>query len=304
MSAIGTGDRISAGESVGVRQSEETITELVLLELAQTVPGLRIRTLKHSEETAEGADWEWWIEGTGGWFHFLVQAKRIHWKSDGTGTYDLGYRPRARRGDPPRLRQIDTLLDTARTTGTPAIYALYNQADSAGPYSQTSCFCAPALPAGIDGVTAIAASTARRLLDAPGVSNAPINLQAVRPYAAPWSCLATCFGRGGGMGIGWWPHAPWNDGPAEPGGPDGDAAAAAASFVASLSLRTEPRADFRADSLDDISLVSDGFRREPPPYVPLVSGDELHPSNQLPHPLARQGRAPRFVVAQYRSVDQ
>lgn len=293
VSAITTGERIDEGERVGVRQSEETVTESVLLDLAQAIPSLRIRTLTRAAETREGADWEWWIQGPGGWFHFLVQAKRIHFNGS-KGGYDLGYRPQAPKNRPRRPRQIDTLLQSARMLGAPAIYTLYNQVRAAAPYADPPCFCAPAIPSGIDGITALSALVARRLLPSDGVIRAPmVPVSEVRRHAAPWSCLATC---GGYWQLPYWlpprfgpPGPPWSS----------DPALAARDFVLSLDLRDESAGRENQDWETPALFVDQGFREERGYYVPAREPEALDSTNLPPHPLREIDAAPTFVAALY-----
>lgn len=132
----------------GLSLQEETITEFLLLAMARRLSplGLQVKmfskareggrikrskvtepdgTEKITEETvieAEGADWEWFLEGPDGCrASFRVQAKKL-WKDapQKAGRYG-GFKP----GD----KQITDLIDRARAIGSNPIYVLYNHPD-------------------------------------------------------------------------------------------------------------------------------------------------------------------------------
>jgi hypothetical protein len=191
-----THHRIVAGESAGIRQSEETITETVLLELKTRLPNLRISPHNHSKESDSGADWEWWIEGDSRWFGMLVQAKKLHAinKRQTAFGYEFGYPPYSAVGD----LQVDRLIHTAEDESElelAPVYVLYNGTDEST--SQVDC------PLGVvdyyeraGGITAMSAYTvrdlARKNVTPRGLSRPDLPLEQASPHASLWSCLATC----------------------------------------------------------------------------------------------------------------
>lgn len=191
-----THHRIVAGESAGIRQSEETITETVLLDLKIRLPNLRIATHTHLTESSSGADWEWWIEGDSRWFGMLVQAKKLHAinKRQTAFGYGFGYPPYSAVGD----LQVDRLIHTAENQSElelAPVYVLYNGTDE--PTSQVRC------PLRVvdyydraGGITAMSAYTvrdlARKNVTPRGLSRADLPLDQASTHAILWSCLATC----------------------------------------------------------------------------------------------------------------
>lgn len=135
-----------AAHSFGLSLQEETITELLLLQMARSLSplGLKVRmftkqkeggktkvtktidaTGKSTEVTetlieAEGADWEWFVDGPYGCSaSFRVQAKKLyHYTPTNPGRYG-GFKPGG--------KQIDDLINRAH--GSNPIYVLYNHPD-------------------------------------------------------------------------------------------------------------------------------------------------------------------------------
>jgi len=182
------GTRILRGDQYGLVQSEETVSESILLDLARDVSDLRIATLTKRREAHVGADWEWWIEGSHGWFAMLVQAKKLRGNE-----YDIGYRPSATSANPSPARQIDKLIDSASALGVIPVYALYNRrpATSESLYDR-SCWQDHIMPPAFSSITAIDAREARGMLDKSGAPRRAISLQSMSKKAIPWSCLASC----------------------------------------------------------------------------------------------------------------
>jgi hypothetical protein len=136
----------SAAHRFRLSLQEETITEVLLLEMARKLSplGLSVRMFSKAKEggrirktkvtatdgteteveeviiEAEGADWEWFVEGPDGCMaSFRVQAKKLYKDTPiKDGRYG-GFKP----GD----RQIQDLID--RAVGSNPIYVLYNHPD-------------------------------------------------------------------------------------------------------------------------------------------------------------------------------
>jgi hypothetical protein len=115
---------MTRAEASGLRWSEETITDLLLVEvppLVKVIPFTRLqeggdKRLK-DRGVGTGADWLWWWVGEGGVsFGMLVQAKRLTKKDDGRWLIDFGYKSG---------KQRDDLLATADVLQVAPTYALY-----------------------------------------------------------------------------------------------------------------------------------------------------------------------------------
>jgi hypothetical protein len=135
-----------AAHSIGLSLQEETITEILLLQMARSLSplGVKVRMFTKQEEggktkkikgidasgkpikitettiEAEGADWEWFVDGLNGCSaSFRVQAKKLY--------RDTPIKPGRYRGFKPGGKQIEDLIK--RATGSNPIYVLYNHPD-------------------------------------------------------------------------------------------------------------------------------------------------------------------------------
>jgi hypothetical protein len=196
--AVWTHARLTAGRQHGVDLHEETITQDLLLDIAQALPDLHVKTYTRAQEARIGGDWQWdWWFGGYRWFGLRLQAKRLkHIRRNVLG-YDLGYRVGSRR-----TRQVDLLTDGARRDGMDAAYVLYNGPDLDLKFDWI-CRRLPA-SAPFFGVALLPADVARQLADAN-----TRDLATVASHSRPWSCLATCNPFGGCSGS----HGPWRPWP-------------------------------------------------------------------------------------------
>jgi hypothetical protein len=258
--------RLEAGLRTGVAQTEETITQSVLLELALSQPNLSVQTYTRKEENQRsGADWIWWWHGSTDWFGGLVQAKRLKQRNQREG-YELNYRPRRSR-----RRQVDVLLSASARLQVPATYALYNHKtvttrSGACPYNLHGTSA--------EGITALDANVADQLINSSRYFNgqrhvtpALVPLTDVAAHARPWSCLASCAAAGC---TGW--SRPTADlmlraGVAVPPDPAEDLAWMGMSFalVAASSLLVPQLGS--ADEEAMVDYVTQGLRERPPQYV-------------------------------------
>lgn len=195
-SAKVAGDSLKEGRKYGLPHSEETITEITLLNVRKIVASLGVRVLSKREEALRGADWEFWVEGGEEWFSFLVQAKKAKKRNGGDVTYDVAYLSGAKR-----VPQIDLLIKASRIE-RPAIYALYNEPGLIpAPYVRGHCKDHQ-LFEGVDGITTLSASHMDKLS---GPNRKAVDAGVAAEMATPWSCLAacpasaTCLDRGGSM---------------------------------------------------------------------------------------------------------
>lgn len=103
---------------------EESVTETILLDLADSFPGrVTIVSFNKRQEGKLGADWAWAFRSADGRQNLpmLVQAKLLD-------LADVQYPEIGRRvgSKKPPKRQIDLLIETAEHLGIPPIYAFYN----------------------------------------------------------------------------------------------------------------------------------------------------------------------------------
>jgi hypothetical protein len=146
--AGGVWSRQAMAHTYGLSLQEETITELLLLEMARTFSplGLQVRMFSKQEEggktqtiqtlqpdgttvkttqtliEAEGADWEWVVEGPFGCSAlFRVQAKKLY--------RDVPMKKGRYGGFKPKGKQIDDLINRAALVGANPIYVFYNHPD-------------------------------------------------------------------------------------------------------------------------------------------------------------------------------
>ena len=77
--AADTWKRLRDAQHLDVRFGEESVTDLVLLELKRKRhPGLQVLQTNKNVESTQGTDWEWWLgSDSQGWLRLAVQAKRL-----------------------------------------------------------------------------------------------------------------------------------------------------------------------------------------------------------------------------------
>lgn len=167
--AAKTWQRLEQAEQTGMRWSEETNTETLLMTLHERHKDrVKVKAFSKHAEARNGADWEWWIGEPGCWLGMRVQAKRVE---VGRATYKRLQEQRA-RGQP--KTQIETLIDIAKTDRLNPVYCLYTFIHP-WPTGILRSF------SGVDGCLVAHASAVRRV-----GSNALFDLDRV---AAPWHRL-------------------------------------------------------------------------------------------------------------------
>lgn len=103
---------------------EESITETILMDLAESFPGdIMIVPFNKRQEGKTGADWAWaFQDARSSWnLPILVQAKALD-NNEQKYSEMKRYVGRTKKSG----RQIDLLMQTARQFGWPSIYAFYN----------------------------------------------------------------------------------------------------------------------------------------------------------------------------------
>lgn len=153
-----------AAKSSGLSFNEETITETILLDLKTTYPGhVQIVAFNKAQEATTGADWLWSFVSADGRqsLTMLVQAKRLE---DAEQLYRGIGRQIGKRTPP--VRQIDQLLETARSQQVPAIYAFYNHVTNVSRIPRNCGSLPPTDPDQVHGfgISVAEASTVARAL--------------------------------------------------------------------------------------------------------------------------------------------
>jgi hypothetical protein len=74
---------------LGLSLQEETLTEMLLLQIARDCAplGLKVRMFTRAQEHANGADWEWTFKSTHCTIALRVQAKRLYMSGPNAGRY-------------------------------------------------------------------------------------------------------------------------------------------------------------------------------------------------------------------------
>jgi hypothetical protein len=190
--------RLHAGREYGVELHEETLTQDLLLDIAEALPDLAVRTFTTRQEASTGADWqwEWWFHGYR-WFGIRVQAKRLKMLRNGQPGYDLGYLTGRRRE-----RQVDLLVDGAHHDGLEPAYVLYNGPDLDLKFDWMCQSLPPS--AAFFGVSFLPGVVAQQLVNAK-----TFDLARVGSVSRPWSCLVGCDPFGGCQRL----RSPWRPWP-------------------------------------------------------------------------------------------
>lgn len=111
---------ILRGKQQGIKIQEETITEILLLDLAEKFGDqMKITLFNKNQEGKNGSDWEWYIKKKGVWLGFSVQAKILNYEND---MYDsLFY-----QNQKTKEYQIDKLIIHSFKKNLIPIYSFYN----------------------------------------------------------------------------------------------------------------------------------------------------------------------------------
>lgn len=121
--------------------NEETLTELLLLNLKRYYPGsVTIQPFHKQEEANTGGDWAWtFLSHDRMWSQsMLVQAKRLDNfdRSYNKLDYRIGKKP---TDGTPHIRQIDKLIETAKKHGQLPIYIFYNHLNNSNRIPRNCC---------------------------------------------------------------------------------------------------------------------------------------------------------------------
>ena len=168
---------------LGLGFSEDTVSDLAMLEIARKVPNeVGVFRVSKLDERLVGFDWLWVISRPGMTPRFyVVQAKKL--KLDHTSTYSYG-RLRYKAGS---RYQMDALEEFARWIGAIPLYCFYNHVDDHTARRHWNCHIQqpPDLPQ--MGCTIAPLDVVRPVHDRRG----PKRFDTIHrhPEAVPWRCL-------------------------------------------------------------------------------------------------------------------
>jgi len=181
-----TWERLRDAGTLRIRFGEETITDLLLLELKRIGSGQIhiIQTPKYVEQTS-GTDWEWWIgQDRLGWWRFAIQAKKL---DSNTRRYDgLGHKV---GGITP---QMELLRQYAEVNHAIPLYCFYNYLPGLN-VSQIAAVwhCCESTP---DERQLGCTVTSLPIIDQASAFRGRKNFRWIHqwPQTLPWRCLVKC----------------------------------------------------------------------------------------------------------------
>ena len=182
--------RLAGGARFGVNLQEETITEDLLLDIADgfpSTPELQVSQFTRRQESRNGADWQWeWWFHEQRWFGVRVQAKKLRSPRPGSEPeYDLAYMIRRRHASP--RRQLDVLIKQAHEDHVAPAYVFYNGPELDVDRVMWGCRQLP--PSGENfGVSYLHAAVVDLLL-----RTGQSDLDTVTSASRPWPCLIRCY---------------------------------------------------------------------------------------------------------------
>ena len=172
----------NGGASGSVRFGEETITDLMMMDLY--FHGSSLLIFHHSSKSMEskrGTDFELWLGSPRlGWLRYAVQAKKLNLNNDRYSSF-------THRND--YGRQIDLLERYARLNRAAPLYCLYNYSDEATVSEHWHC-CSGHSSLGDLGCTVTPLANIRKAISMRGTRN----FKSVHMHTStlPWRCLVSC----------------------------------------------------------------------------------------------------------------
>jgi hypothetical protein len=185
--AIYTWTQIRRSRSVNYQLKEETLTDMIILELKRRFSSqIFTKEFTKPQEGVNGADWEWWFNSGSQWIGFRVQAKIIN--SNSNEFEHLHYRNRNTG-----IYQCDKLIQNALAQPIPRIplYCLYLQTPDLSLLTNWICGTYPQNRR-LWGCSLISAFEVKKLRS----SNLK-HLANLEAFLRPWHCLVCCSGFGG-----------------------------------------------------------------------------------------------------------
>ena len=180
--ASDTYQRLREADRHCVRFGEETITDLLLLDLKRHLsPRVTLIQTPKSDEATKGTDFEMWLSaGTGPSLRFAVQAKRL--KIDKQQYLNLRYKVKGNL-------QIDKLENYASSNSAIPIYCLYNYPTAPPTKAHWHC-CKYAFSKEQFGCTVTPSAVIRGTFGKRGTKN--FDYIHKDQHTIPWRCLACC----------------------------------------------------------------------------------------------------------------
>ena len=180
--AADTWERLRDSRVLEINFGEETITDLLLMDLKRKHPPTStiIQTPK-TKEKDKGTDWEWWIgSDRTSWLRFAVQAKKLHIDSQRyTGlSHKVG-----------ESLQIDLLEKYAKANDAIPLYCFYNYTQPAAAAKAWHC-CQPSVDEPQLACTITTSKIVRAAIGSHGTKN--FSWIHSHPETLPWRCLAGC----------------------------------------------------------------------------------------------------------------
>lgn len=180
--AVDTWERLRDSRALEINFGEETITDLLLMDLKRKRPSTsRIIQTPKTKEKDKGTDWEWWIgSDRTSWIRFAVQAKKLHIDS---GRYNgLSHKVGS-------TLQIDLLERYASANDAVPLYCFYNYVNPASATMAWRCCQTqvnePQLACTITPLKIVRAAIAVR-------GKKSFSSIHSHPETLPWRCLVGC----------------------------------------------------------------------------------------------------------------
>lgn len=199
--SIDTWHRIQEGRALQYPLGEETLTDLLLRDLLRLhLPDITIEAFTKDEEGRNGADWEWWFQGSSNnWLGLRVQAKVIAHKKD--EFTKLHYYKDSKDTPPIRTYQCDKLIaNAAADPDWPCVpvYCLYSYWSAAYTVPFGYCCWGPRPSASSFGCSIVPATDVLKLRAADSNGRDHRNkVTDTLQYSLPLACLVCCpFGPG------------------------------------------------------------------------------------------------------------
>ena len=176
-----TWENLREAKLQSVRYGEETITDIMMLELRRK--GFRLfKQTSLRDEAKYGTDFECWVGSYNtGWLGYAVQAKKLDFR---TGNYrNLGHVVKGRK-----KKQLDILKAYAKARGLTPRYCLYSHS-----FNVNAAFlqcCSRHFPEGELGCTLTPPGTIEGAIAMPGGKDFHSLQREER--TVPWRCLALC----------------------------------------------------------------------------------------------------------------
>lgn len=178
-----TWDRLRDARRLNLGFTEDTISDLAMLEIARTVPNaVGVFRVSKPDERKVGFDWLWVILRSGMTpVLYVVQAKKL--KLDQTSTYSYG-RLKYKAGS---RYQIDALEEFADWIGAIPLYCFYNHVDDRTAARYWSCRVEQVADPPQMGCTVAPLDVVRPVHD----RRIPKRFDSIHwhPDAVPWRCL-------------------------------------------------------------------------------------------------------------------